>query len=362
MDFGDDENNRHFVNNVLNSETNCILYLRQFGIFESAPHCRGRKTRQCGRIMEERSKNGTPIWRCPESKCSTFRSFASTNDFFVSNNGRRQIKLSDILQLSWLWCYSGMSYAQAAKAAGVSKDTVVNWFKVCRRVCGSSESALPKMIGTLEEPIQVDESYFSGRRKYNRGRMQRGDKSAPGEQQARQELVIELESWGSVDPSDDDGDEFSGRPTRKNNYGQRVVGPWVVGLYKSKKEVRFYIVPDRKGSTLLDIIGRCCAVGSVIRTDEWSGYSRLTQSGYIHKKVNHSEWFVNPHDGTHTQGIERMWVEGKAILKRHRRPTVMLQSHLDELSWRRRHSESTSTLLTCFWRDVFKVHDLSNIQ
>lgn len=35
--------------------------------------------------------------------------------------------------------------------------------------------------------------------------------------------------------------------------------------------------------------------------------------------VNHLKQFVNPKDGTHKQGIERVWVKRKAILKRLRR-------------------------------------------
>lgn len=34
---------------------------------------------------------------------------------------------------------------------------------------------LPKMVGTVDQPIQVDESHFSGRSKYNRARLNKGD-------------------------------------------------------------------------------------------------------------------------------------------------------------------------------------------
>lgn len=36
---------------------------------------------------------------------------------------------------------------------------------------------LPKLIGAQEKPVQIDESYFRGCRKYNRGRLVSGDPS-----------------------------------------------------------------------------------------------------------------------------------------------------------------------------------------
>lgn len=89
-------------------------------------------------------------------------------------------------------------------------------------------------------------------------------------------------------------------PTHRNNYKERVVGPWVVGGYKNRSEVRFFIVPDRKGSTLREVIVSFCESRSVIRTDEWRGYSRLPADGFIHETVNHSRWFLDPTTGAHT--------------------------------------------------------------
>ncbi len=61
--------------------------------------------------------------------------------------------------------------------------------------------ALPKMYGTTEEPIQVDESYFSGRRNNNRGRPKARDEKEPSETAARQELEIELPEWDLTTPA-----------------------------------------------------------------------------------------------------------------------------------------------------------------
>ncbi len=76
---------------------------------------------------------------------------------------RRQLKLVDIALIAWLWCYSNMTTDQAAAAAGVARQTIIDWNKLCRQVCSHSESMLPKIIGTDDQPIQVDESYFTRR-------------------------------------------------------------------------------------------------------------------------------------------------------------------------------------------------------
>ncbi len=85
-------------------------------------------------------------------------------------------------------------------------------------------------------------------------------------------------------------EELGGRSTYRTNYGSRVVGPWVVGMYKSASEVGFFIVAGRKGVTLRDFIRRNCEQGGHITTDEWAGYRRLSEDGYLHSTVNHSRW------------------------------------------------------------------------
>ena len=55
-------------------------------------------------------------------------------------------------------------------------------------------------MGTIEEPLQIYESYFAGKRKYNRGRLAGRDKKAVDEDKALEKLGIELAEWGSVDP------------------------------------------------------------------------------------------------------------------------------------------------------------------
>ena len=63
--------------------------------------------------------------------------------------------------------------------------------------------------------MQIDESLFRGRRKYNRGRYKTGDAS-------RKETVRDLL------------DAITSNNTSKKNYGNRVEGPWVFGMVIEK--------------------------------------------------------------------------------------------------------------------------------
>lgn len=53
----------------------------------------------------------------------------------------------------------------------------------------------------------------------------------------------------------------------------------------------------------------------------------------------HDENYVDPVTGTHTQGVERQWVEVKAWWRRSHVNKALLQSHVDELAWRALHRD-----------------------
>ena len=166
--------------------------------------------------------------------------------------------------------------------------------------------SLPKIVGTTTRPIQVVKSYFAGLRKYNRKEVKKGNRRASTESVARAEMEVGLTKRGSTDPSQDEGDEFSERTAYRRNYGKRVVDPWVVGVYKSDSEVRFFMVSDRTGATLRKIIRNCCEPSSFFRTDEWKVYNGLEKDGFVHEKVNSFRFFIDSITKNRPQGIERI--------------------------------------------------------
>lgn len=94
------------------------------------------------------------------------------------------------------------------------------------------------MLGTDDNPIQIDESRFAGRRKYNRGRLLQGDAPANS---VDEDVVVQ----------------------NKQNHGACVDGPWVFGLRQSN-DCRYFVVEKRDKSTLIPLIKQECAVGSII--------------------------------------------------------------------------------------------------
>ena len=124
------------------------------------------------------------------------------------------------------------------------------------------------MVGAEENPVQIDEAYFAGWRKYNRGRLLVGDKHHPLENEVdEEEEEEEEEDKGQYEPEDDDEipDDV---PVVKTRAKKSV---WVFGLAQKPNWVRMFIVPDRKAATLLPIIQAHVAPGSHISSDEWRG-------------------------------------------------------------------------------------------
>ena len=73
---------------------------------------------------------------------------------------------------------------------------------------------------------------------------------------------------------------------------------WVFGMVDTSfKPVRGYmeIVDRRDAATLIPIIERHVAPGSIIYSDQWRAYAQLSNNqNYTYASVNHSEYFVDP--------------------------------------------------------------------
>lgn len=102
--------------------------------------------------------------------------------------------------------------------------------------------------------------------------------------------------------------------------------------------------------TLEQVIRAHVLPGSIIKTDEWRGYTHLVNMGmnYQHQTVNHSVNFVDQHNpDTHTQNIEASWSKIKRDMRRRigRMCVTDFQYHLMEYVWRSRYSQSTIRML-----------------
>lgn len=160
--------------------------------------------------------------------------------------------------------------------------------------------------------VKIDESFFSGKRKYHRGRLVAG-----------------------------------------------VPEPWVLGLLDTTTyKVVMLALPDRSAATLIPRIQQYVAPRTTIVTDGWAGYNGLgaTPEQYTHMVVNHQENFVDPRTQAHTQEIEGFWAHAKAKYKsargfhRNVRP-----AYLDEMQWRWNHRDTP-----CLPRLMQLIHNQNN--
>lgn len=335
----------------LRSEDKCMTHLRQYGILLPDKDCDfcGTKMREWNRVRKGNRK--LPYLRCPKGSCRKSIPLRSLSPFFGPLGCR--LRLHEVFELVYLFLYVDMPLSKVNLMTKRGKSTIHTWWKKCRDVCRKVIALEPKLRGTFTAPVQVDESYFAGRRKYNRGRLLARDKRNPAEEAARLEMdMSDILGWGKdrVPIQKEEANLRSGR-----NYGRRIVGPWVVGLYQSRTNVRFVVVPDRKKATLHDIVRRFVEPDSSIHTDEWVGYKGLNDIGYMHNVVNHSQNYVDPVTGVHTQNIERAWVEEKKWMKSSHGSVVHLQDRLDEAAWRRLRDGHPGGLMHAFLIDLKRV-------
>eukprot|EP00731_Ephydatia_muelleri_P000791 Em0001g791a len=137
----------------------------------------------------------------------------------------------------------------------VAAQTAVDWYNFIRDICAQYFIDHPSILGGPGVEVEIDESKF-GKRKYNRGR--------------------------------------------------QVEGHWVFGgTERITGECFLLEVEHRDAATLLPLIQQYIRPGSVVFSDEWAAYRRITQTtGMTHQTVNHSIHFVDPATGAHTQGVE----------------------------------------------------------
>ena len=92
------------------------------------------------------------------------------------------------------------------------------------------------------------------------------------------------------------------------------------------------IVSDRSAQTLCPIIQQHVKPETIIHSDEWGGYIPVGSLPNVaaHETVNHSQHFVDPATGVHTQAIESYWNRAKIKLKKMKGVSEkQLASHLE---------------------------------
>ena len=171
---------------------------------------------------------------------------------------------------------------------GLNRNTINRWYGLFRRAIYCHQAALKdKLVGRIE----VDESYFGGKRQRGRqGKLKRG------------------------------------RGTLKQP---------VFGVFEREGRVYTEIVPDCKRLTLQAVILGKVAIESIIYSDGWRGYNGLVDVGYSrHFRVNHGDHEFARDGHCHINGIESFWSFTKRRLAKFNGVSVNFELHLKESEWR----------------------------
>jgi len=122
-----------------------------------------------------------------------------------------------------------------------------------------------------------------------------------------------------------------GRKGRRNRLkGARGRGtlekekPPVFGMIQRSGEVSIKMLPNVQQTTIAPLIKSTIAAGTMVYTDEYNIYNRLSQWGYQHKTVNHSQGeYARDEDGdgfheVHVNTMEGFWSLLRSWLRPHR--------------------------------------------
>ncbi len=205
---------KDFFGTVVVSEESRVRFLRKHRVFMNDEDmvCPGKKGGSyCGskivtRCEKSKSKGSScsPVFQCRKRVCRRKFAVRSTNHLFhhgLDYLGRHVSMLSIreimILLYIFLYCEHG-SISEAMTKTGHSRQAVCDWFSHFRDTITKSIEWLPSLVGTVSNPVEIDESYFRGKRKYKRGRLLDGDKQSKGETVARKLNDINISEWNDI--------------------------------------------------------------------------------------------------------------------------------------------------------------------
>ena len=184
----------------------------------------------------------------------------------------------------WVWQIDAQDFVKFQLSIGCN-TTVVDWKSFARDVAANYYMNHSQKIGGEGVEVEIDECLLV-RRKYNRGRLVR-------------------DQW-----------VFGGREV---------------------DTLKCFVIPveNRTHNTLIREICNNILPGSIITSDCWAAYGDLSEYGYTHLTVNHSQNFVDPITHATTNHVENMWQKLKTPHKlRYGTHRSTLCSHLIEFMWR----------------------------
>jgi transposase len=204
----------------------------------------------------------------------------------------RKSRLSQLKQQRLIELFiSGSTARTAAALVDVNRNTAAYYFHRLRQLIYQAVEDETLFSGEIE----VDESYFGGRRKGKRGRGAAG--KVP-----------------------------------------------VFGILKRGGKVYTKVIPDVRSTTLMRIMEQKIVPDSIVYTDSLQSYNVLDVSDFHHVRINHSNLFATGRN--HINGIENFWNQAKRHLRRFNGiPREHFGLFLKECEWRFNNPDPKAQLL-----------------
>lgn len=131
---------------------------------------------------------------------------------------------------------------------------------------------------------------------------------------------------------------FGGK--RKGNRGRGAAGKVpVFGILERNGIVKVEVVPNVKAKTLIGLTVKKVRRGSIVYTDRYRAYDSLMFCGYRHLAVNHSKQFVN--GKVYINGLEGFWSYAKErLIKYHGISPAKFPLYIKEMEFRYNHRKA----------------------
>jgi transposase len=128
---------------------------------------------------------------------------------------------------------------------------------------------------------------------------------------------------------------FGGR--RKGNRGRGAAGKVpVFGILERHGKVRVTVVPNVTAQTLIGLTVKTVRRGSIVYTDKFRSYDSLMFCGYRHLKIDHGKRFTS--GKVYINGLEGFWSWAKErLIKHHGVSKEKFPLYLKELEFRYNH-------------------------
>lgn len=140
--------------------------------------------------------------------------------------------------------------------------------------------------------------------------------------------------WGEVEM---DESYFGGRRKGKRGRGAEGKIP-VFGILERGGKVKVEVVKDVKAETLLREVIRKVKRGSLVYTDQFRGYDSLVMYGFRHERIDHGKRFKN--GKVYINGIEGFWSYAKErLMQFHGLSPRWFPYYLKELEYRYNHRD-----------------------